>query len=133
MQSLSSSSLAIFPVYIDGNQKPFTDDTISTIVKGDYLLKPISAASIIAKVTRDSLMTQYAQEYPNYGWAQNAGYGTKKSLFKHCKIWNNYLSSAFFFYAVSINNKALHYLGFRLNNSLKNYRLVCPKVESFRL
>ena len=48
-----------------------------TIIKGDELHPVISCASIVAKVTRDNLMTKYAKDYPNYDWDKNMGYGTK--------------------------------------------------------
>lgn len=50
------------------------------IIKGDAKSISIAAASIVAKVTRDRLMTQYDQTYPGYGFAKNAGYGTKQHL-----------------------------------------------------
>ncbi len=50
------------------------------IVKGDALSVSISAASIIAKVTRDRLMVQLDAVYPEYGFAGHKGYGTKKHL-----------------------------------------------------
>ena len=49
----------------------------SGIVKGDGKSLSIAAASIIAKVTRDRLMIQYAEEYPEYGFERHKGYGTK--------------------------------------------------------
>lgn len=45
-------------------------------VKGDQLFYPVAAASIVAKVYRDQLMSVYAEAWPNYGWQQNVGYGT---------------------------------------------------------
>lgn len=50
------------------------------IIKGDGLSISIAAASIIAKVTRDRILKDYDQEYPNYGFANHAGYGTKEHL-----------------------------------------------------
>ena len=50
------------------------------IVKGDALSISISAASIIAKVTRDRMMVALGVEYPEYGFAAHKGYGTKKHL-----------------------------------------------------
>lgn len=50
------------------------------IIKGDARSVSIAAASIIAKVYRDDLMAQYDEEYPGYGFAKNAGYGTKEHL-----------------------------------------------------
>ncbi|MCP3761974.1 ribonuclease HII [Domibacillus sp. A3M-37] len=51
-----------------------------SIIKGDAKSASIAAASIIAKVTRDRLMKQYAIEYPGYGFEKNMGYGTKEHL-----------------------------------------------------
>ena len=52
----------------------------TSIIKGDANSLSIAAASIIAKVTRDELMSKYDQEFPGYDLAQNAGYGTAKHL-----------------------------------------------------
>lgn len=52
----------------------------ASIIKGDANSLSISAASIVAKVTRDQMMATYDQEYPGYDFAQNAGYGTTKHL-----------------------------------------------------
>ncbi|MBC8452075.1 MAG: ribonuclease HII, partial [Rhodospirillaceae bacterium] len=51
---------------------------VRTIVKGDSLSLSIAAASIVAKVTRDRMMAELAEQYPGYGWERNAGYGTKE-------------------------------------------------------
>jgi len=51
-----------------------------SIIKGDANSLSIAAASIVAKVTRDKLMTDYDKEFPGYDFAQNAGYGTKSHL-----------------------------------------------------
>ncbi|MBL4919093.1 ribonuclease HII [Szabonella alba] len=50
------------------------------IVKGDARCLSIAAASIVAKVTRDRLMVDLAQQHPGYGWERNAGYPTKAHL-----------------------------------------------------
>lgn len=50
------------------------------IIKGDARSVSIAAASIIAKVYRDDLMAEYDQQYPGYGFTNNAGYGTKEHL-----------------------------------------------------
>ncbi len=50
------------------------------LIKGDARSNSIAAASIIAKVTRDRMMKQYAIEYPGYDFEHNAGYGTAKHL-----------------------------------------------------
>lgn len=63
--------------WIDGNQLPGLPCPMRTLVKGDSLCLSIAAASIIAKVTRDRMMEELAQEFPHYGWERNAGYGTK--------------------------------------------------------
>ncbi len=47
------------------------------IIKGDRLVKSIAAASIVAKVARDALLTEYDRQFPGYGFAQHKGYGTK--------------------------------------------------------
>lgn len=66
---------------IDGNLLP-RDLTLSAqaIVKGDAKSLSIAAASICAKVARDRVMVDLAQQYPGYGWAANAGYPTKAHL-----------------------------------------------------
>ena len=50
------------------------------IIKGDAKVYSISAASIIAKVTRDRIMRQWDEVYPQYEFAQNKGYGTAKHI-----------------------------------------------------
>jgi ribonuclease HII len=51
-----------------------------TIVRGDACCLSIAAASIVAKVTRDRVMVDLAQQHPGYGWDRNAGYPTKEHL-----------------------------------------------------
>ena len=63
---------------IDGNLIPAgLQGRATAIIKGDAKCLSIAAASIIAKVTRDRIMVDLAQQYPGYGWEQNAGYPTK--------------------------------------------------------
>jgi len=62
---------------IDGNQCPPLTCPVQTLVKGDQLSLSISAASIIAKVTRDRLMCELAKDFPHYGFEKHKGYGTK--------------------------------------------------------
>ena len=63
---------------IDGNRAKDFGLPVRTIVKGDSLSASIAAASILAKVTRDRLMEQYDETYPQYGFAVHKGYGTKR-------------------------------------------------------
>lgn len=63
---------------IDGNLLPAgLPCPAQAIVKGDALCLSIAAASIVAKVTRDAIMVDLAQQHPGYGWERNAGYPTK--------------------------------------------------------
>ena len=63
---------------VDGNKAPDLSCSLTTVIKGDSKSKTIAAASIIAKVHRDHIMQTLAQQYPQYGWAQNAGYPTQQ-------------------------------------------------------
>lgn len=63
---------------VDGNRFTSTVIPHSCIVKGDDRSASIAAASILAKVYRDQLMTRLHDEYPQYGWDKNVGYPTKK-------------------------------------------------------
>lgn len=66
---------------IDGNMIPrglFCG--AEAIIKGDARCLSIAAASIVAKVTRDRIMVDLAQQHPGYGWESNAGYPTKAHL-----------------------------------------------------
>jgi ribonuclease HII len=66
---------------IDGNLIPRGLGCAATaIVKGDAKCLSIAAASIVAKVTRDRIMVDLAQQHPGYGWEVNAGYPTKAHL-----------------------------------------------------
>lgn len=85
--------LSVRPEYIlvDGNKLPMLATPAEAVVHGDSLSASIAAASILAKVTRDDLMLQYAQVYPAYGFEVHKGYGTKvhyEALHKHgpCSI-----------------------------------------------
>ena len=53
---------------------------IRSVIKGDQKIPSISAASIIAKVTRDQIITNLSKKFKGYNWDQNFGYGTKKHL-----------------------------------------------------
>jgi len=63
-------------VLVDGNRAPPVKVPTRTIIKGDTKCLSIAAASIVAKVTRDRLMTQMARQYPGYGFERHKGYGT---------------------------------------------------------
>lgn len=63
--------------YIDGNKTPPIDIPCEAVVKGDARSMSIAAASILAKVSRDRLMYEYAEKYPEYGFDKHKGYGTK--------------------------------------------------------
>lgn len=73
---------------VDGNQKipglgAFAQ---TTLVKGDLRAQPIAAASIVAKVTRDRLLTEMEEQYPHYGFSKHKGYSTlehKKAIILH--------------------------------------------------
>lgn len=68
-------------ILVDGNQviPNFTREQ-KCIAKGDQKVRTIAAASIIAKVTRDTMMEQYAEQYPQYGFDAHKGYGTKTHM-----------------------------------------------------
>jgi ribonuclease HII len=73
-----SVSLASFNIFLDGGLKaPIEYVNQETIIRGDELHPVISMASIMAKVTRDSVMDKYGKEYPEYGFERHSGYGTK--------------------------------------------------------
>tara|TARA_B100000029_G_scaffold149120_1_gene144400 strand:+ start:1061 stop:1639 length:579 start_codon:yes stop_codon:yes gene_type:complete len=68
-------------VLIDGNKVPKMENyNLKNIIKGDQKIPEISAASIIAKVSRDRLITKMSKKYIKYYWNKNAGYGTKDHL-----------------------------------------------------
>ena len=68
-------------VLIDGNMIPRgLDISAQAVIKGDAKSVSISAASIMAKICRDRLMVDLAQQYPGYGWERNAGYPTAVHL-----------------------------------------------------
>jgi ribonuclease HII len=67
-------------VLVDGNALPKLEILSEAIVGGDAKVKSISAASIIAKVTRDRLLAQLHEEFPLYGFAAHKGYSTPEHL-----------------------------------------------------
>ena len=67
-------------VLVDAISKLDVDVNIRGIIKGDALSYSIGCASILAKVTRDNLMTELGKEYPEYGFEKHKGYGTKAHI-----------------------------------------------------
>ena len=81
--SRAIKKLSIKPdlIKIDGNALPkLPGYNLEAIIKGDLTVEVIGAASIIAKVARDTLMDHYALRYPQYGFEQHKGYGTANHL-----------------------------------------------------
>ena len=67
-------------VLVDGNRLPVLDVRAEAIIKGDARVAAISAASILAKVTRDRWCAELDAQYPQYGFAGHKGYGTVEHL-----------------------------------------------------
>ncbi len=68
-------------VLIDGNQLPdLKNYKLQYVIKGDQKIPSISAASIIAKVSRDEFISKLSKQFDSYGWDSNSGYGTKEHL-----------------------------------------------------
>ncbi|WP_430465829.1 ribonuclease HII [Tabrizicola sp.] len=80
-RAVAGLAIAAAHVLVDGNLIPAgLKGRAEAIVKGDAKSLSIAAASIIAKVTRDRIMVDLAQQHPGYGWDVNAGYPTKQHL-----------------------------------------------------
>ena len=68
-------------VLIDGNRLPdLKNYKLEYVIRGDQKIPSISAASVIAKVSRDRFITTLSKQFINYGWDTNSGYGTKEHL-----------------------------------------------------
>ena len=74
--------LALEPnlILVDGNRIPKMNRRINAVVKGDDKIAAISAASILAKTTRDGWMVELDARYPEYGFAKHKGYGVKQHI-----------------------------------------------------
>jgi ribonuclease HII len=79
-QAVAKLQPAPFRVLIDGNRAPALACEVQTIIQGDRLVAAISAASILAKVSRDRHMLQLHQAFPQYGFDQHKGYPTSHHL-----------------------------------------------------
>ena len=77
-RAVEALSVAVDLALIDGNKTPGLSCAERAIVKGDAKSYSISAASIIAKISRDREMRELSARYPGYGWEHNAGYGTRE-------------------------------------------------------
>jgi ribonuclease HII len=87
MAAVSDDAAAGFHVQVDGSLSPGNFDgpwhwpyVTEPVVRGDQKVPAISAASILAKTARDDCMHALHQQYPHYGFAQHAGYGTQAHL-----------------------------------------------------
>ena len=80
MEDLVSEFKIVDGVLTDAMPLPHVSNDVIAIVKGDQKSVSIAAASILAKVTRDRMMIEYDQMYPEYGFKDHKGYGTKKHL-----------------------------------------------------
>ena len=68
-------------IMIDGNRLPIMSGyKLKSIIKGDQKVPEISAASIIAKVSRDRLISKISKKFTKYAWNKNSGYGTKQHI-----------------------------------------------------
>ena len=68
-------------VLIDGNKLPeIKHYKLNSVIKGDQKIPSISAASIVAKVTRDKMITKLSKKFKGYSWDKNFGYGTQQHL-----------------------------------------------------
>ena len=76
-RALAQLSVKADLALIDGNRAKDFGLPVKTVVKGDSLSANIAAASVLAKVTRDDIMVEMAEKYPEYGFEIHKGYGTK--------------------------------------------------------
>jgi ribonuclease HII len=79
-RAVEQLSIAPHKVLVDGKFCPNVVYPVEAIVRGDQLIPAISAASILAKVTRDAQLCVLDKQYPQYGFAQHKGYPTQAHL-----------------------------------------------------
>jgi ribonuclease HII len=86
LEAKNKHTMKNITILLDGGLKaPKEFAKQKTIIKGDEKEQVIALASIVAKVHRDRLMTRLAKKYPNYGFADHVGYGTRA----HYKAWTD--------------------------------------------
>jgi ribonuclease HII len=81
--AMSRALAALGPVdhaLVDGNRPPPLPCPVRCVVGGDGLSLSIAAASVVAKVRRDTEMARLAELHPGYGWERNAGYGSAEHM-----------------------------------------------------
>lgn len=78
--ALAQLNPAPLHVLVDGNQICGVRWPMTPIIDGDAKSYSIAAASVLAKVTRDRMMTEFDRQWPQYGFAEHKGYGTEKHL-----------------------------------------------------
>lgn len=79
-EAINNSKIKPEHILIDAMKLENLEIPSTSIIKGDLKSITISAASIIAKVTRDRMLVELDKKYPEYGFAKNAGYGTKQHI-----------------------------------------------------
>jgi len=104
------SGLSIKPnfVLVDGNRAPDFGIIAQSVIKGDSLVQEISAASILAKVTRDREMQELDTIYPQYGLAKHKGYPTKAHMEAILQHGVNHIYRKSFAPVRNILNKSLN-------------------------
>lgn len=79
-RAVEALGMAIDLALVDGTMPPPLTCPVRCIVGGDGLCLSVAAASVVAKVTRDAMMSDLSHRFPGYGWERNAGYGTRCHL-----------------------------------------------------
>ena len=79
-RAVAALSVAPQQILVDGNRCPAVAGQVTAIVRGDQTVPAISAASILAKVSRDLEMIEMDRLFPGYGFAQHKGYPTRQHL-----------------------------------------------------